>query len=420
MVIIITMTYRRDPVGPPAPFTRSRDPELLEVRSGGGCASIFGLPFLLAGLFIMQIPLGLVPMDDSNSPGEIMKLFLPLFGLPFVIIGGGLFLGRKGILIDRRRRRLTAWKRVLWWSRRKEHDLARAYEVTVSHSPGDSDTSETYPVRIRMKDGSLVEVAAPGALAEALAASRHLAGFLALPLEDSTTGVKQRFEPGRTEEKFRERARRAGTAVTPFPEPVFPQTRVSRSPGRVEIETLPPALGLKHYLVMAFTLVFVSIAGFLFLPGFFEIPWPRPWALLFGGGFSLLFIFGPIAQALNYIRRQTREWSRLTITPETVRLTRSDGKKEHVEEIPSDDVEVVALVGKARTVAEAEQSARDMMGTKAAGQPTPDWVKRLGPLIPTGGIRIRGSRRMIEFGAGLPAQELAYLESLVEQALLER
>jgi len=33
----------------------------LEICSGGGCISLFGLPFLLAGLFIMQIPLGLIP-----------------------------------------------------------------------------------------------------------------------------------------------------------------------------------------------------------------------------------------------------------------------------------------------------------------------------------------------------------------------
>lgn len=40
-----------------------KDSGTLELRSGGGCLSIFGLPFLLAGLFVMQIPLGLIPME---------------------------------------------------------------------------------------------------------------------------------------------------------------------------------------------------------------------------------------------------------------------------------------------------------------------------------------------------------------------
>jgi hypothetical protein len=44
-----------------------KDQATLEIRSGGGCLSIFGLPFLLAGLFIMQIPFGIIPMPDPGS-----------------------------------------------------------------------------------------------------------------------------------------------------------------------------------------------------------------------------------------------------------------------------------------------------------------------------------------------------------------
>ena len=50
--------------GKKSPLTY-RDSGTLEIRSGGGCLSVFGLPFLLAGLFVMQIPLGLIPVEGS-------------------------------------------------------------------------------------------------------------------------------------------------------------------------------------------------------------------------------------------------------------------------------------------------------------------------------------------------------------------
>jgi len=59
-----------------------KDQAMLEIRSGGGCLSIFGLPFLLAGLFVMQIPLGIIPIE--GAPGGLTSIFVILFGAVFV------------------------------------------------------------------------------------------------------------------------------------------------------------------------------------------------------------------------------------------------------------------------------------------------------------------------------------------------
>lgn len=78
-----------------------KDQARLEIRSGGGCLSIFGLPFLLAGIFVMQIPLGIIPME--GSPGTLPAIFVVLFRLVFAAVGAGLIFRRSGIILDRGR-----------------------------------------------------------------------------------------------------------------------------------------------------------------------------------------------------------------------------------------------------------------------------------------------------------------------------
>src|SRR5512137_2953520 len=95
-----------------------RDSGTLEIRSGGGCLLIFGLPFLLAGLFVMQIPLGIIPMECS--PGLLPSVFVVLFGSVFAVVGAGLVFGRSGIILDRGRGRITQWYGLLVPMKRTE------------------------------------------------------------------------------------------------------------------------------------------------------------------------------------------------------------------------------------------------------------------------------------------------------------
>ena len=40
-------------------------PDQLRVREGGGCLSLFGLPFLLAGVFVALIGIRIVPVRNA-------------------------------------------------------------------------------------------------------------------------------------------------------------------------------------------------------------------------------------------------------------------------------------------------------------------------------------------------------------------
>ena len=89
---------------------------MLERRSGGGCMTLFGLPFLLIGLLL--IALGIIPdMGGEESLGIL------LLGSAFTAAGGWLVFWRGRIIVNRREGVLR-----MWWGfpvrvRVKEHRL---------------------------------------------------------------------------------------------------------------------------------------------------------------------------------------------------------------------------------------------------------------------------------------------------------
>ena len=131
--------------GKKSPF-HYKDSGTLELRSGGGCLSIFGLPFLLAGLFVMQIPLRLIPME--GSPGPLPSVFVVLFGSVFAAVGAGLVFGRSGIVMDRGRGRVVQWWGLLVPMKRTETMLDAIRQVEMDYSSGDSDSAATWPVKL--------------------------------------------------------------------------------------------------------------------------------------------------------------------------------------------------------------------------------------------------------------------------------
>ena len=51
--------------------------DILVYKKGGGRIALFGLPFFLAGLFVAQIPFGIIPVDVEGGP-LVLAILLPL------------------------------------------------------------------------------------------------------------------------------------------------------------------------------------------------------------------------------------------------------------------------------------------------------------------------------------------------------
>ncbi|HEU4692831.1 MAG TPA: hypothetical protein VFS23_30930, partial [Vicinamibacterales bacterium] len=83
-------------------------PDRLEIREGGGCMTIFGLPFFAAGVFMLLVSAGLIPVEGGDD--VLTRIVLPLMGIAFTLVGGALSFGRAWTIVDGTRREvLKQW-----------------------------------------------------------------------------------------------------------------------------------------------------------------------------------------------------------------------------------------------------------------------------------------------------------------------
>lgn len=116
----------------------------LEYIQGGGVASLFGMPFLGAGLFMFWVLIfGVIP-KLFQVPVAVSQL--PIVAMAFVtIIGcGALFtyagalaiFGRTGAIFDKESGVVTTWSSILWWRPSSDYDLGGFTNVAVKRNGG--------------------------------------------------------------------------------------------------------------------------------------------------------------------------------------------------------------------------------------------------------------------------------------------
>src|SRR5512147_2279197 len=121
-------------------------PGVLEVREGGGFISVFGLPFLAAGIFVTLIGTGVLRVQNAAElPWWAWPLLL-FMGLAFAAAGGALVFGRSWTRLDTSRHRILKQWGLLVPSRTEETDLRDFDEVCLRFHAGDSDSVDRYPV----------------------------------------------------------------------------------------------------------------------------------------------------------------------------------------------------------------------------------------------------------------------------------
>ena len=368
--------------GKKSPFIY-RDSGTLEIRSGGGCLSVFGLPFLLAGLFVMQIPLGLIPME--GSPGPLPSVFVVLFGSVFAAVGAALVFGRSGIVLDRGRGRITQWYGLLVPMKRTEYMLDAIRQVEMDFSRGDSDSAATWPVKLS-GEGIVkpIAVVQPMSFAEARQVAEELSRFLRKPLVDSSTGERVTRDPEHLDESYRDRVRRTGEAVAVVPpEPPGMRSRVERT-GEGYVFHIPgPPMSWFHYIPVLFPLGFAGAVAWFFLPAILTLPMPDFIRYVFLGFIGLFFIAGPVVSALLNVLRLKNQFERITVTKAFLRVEALKKGKRSMVEIPVDELEdLVAPTARAlMDTIEVPGMKKVHLGTRGppgcpTGDPSPDFFCR--------------------------------------------
>lgn len=401
------------------------DPDTLENRSGGGCVSLIGLFFLLPGIFIMQIPLGLVPLDTEGA--SLPWYFFVIFGLPFAAIGTVFVFGRYGFTIDRRRGVVREWKGLLVPMKRTETLLSLYECIRVRHQAGDKNSADTFPVEMAGPGVKKpLTIAFPTDYVEARRMAEELSRFLDKPLEDSSAAKKIVREPGRLDEPLRDRIRRTGEDVQMLPPmPQAMQAKILETVDGVTLE-LPvrvPVLFRMASLVVSF--IMVSVVGFIAIPFINRLPFQTSTRFGLILLVAAIFMLGPIVTGLRLSRMQSGQRTIVTVNGAVLRVEQREGGKTAVREIPVDELEDLVLPTTRSIIEETEipgQKYRPVPGDTGRprmpdGRPVPGFFLSLLKLAGSQGITARSDKTTLTFGQGLPEAELVYIHGLIRKTI---
>jgi len=403
-----------------------RHPDVFQKVEGGGCLSVFGLPFLLVGLFLIQVPLGLIPVDVEDFD-QASGLLIALFGLPFFLAGAALVFGRSRLTIDRSCGSIVQWWGLLVPVKARETQISLVQMVSLGFDPGDSDSPATYPVKLVLGDSrSPIPIRSGSTYPEMRALAERLAAFLGKPLEDTSTGMRVVRDPKRLDESLRERVRRLGEKVDRVPSPpVNLRTRVEKKIDTVVLEI--PALPRTpfHFIPVIFAAICAAVVGVTFLPDLLGQDEPLAVRIAVASFVLLVFILGPILLSLWFALGVSRKRTVITAGRDHLQIEEWSGKKCKRSEIPTDELEdLLAPQDGAAVLAvrlRAGQPWHPPVGPDATmldGKPLPAWVQKLARLAGTPGITAVSDQGTVTFGAGLPPEEIAYLYALIRRALV--
>ena len=388
----------------PTPSFRQIAPGRLEVREGGGCIAVFGLPFLGGGIFALLGAAGIIPIQNAASAPSYMSPMLLFMGLAFAMVGGVLVFGRTWTTISSVDRTVVKRMGLLVPMTSKTSRVDDYTGVTLEFIRGDSDTSDQYPVSLRARSGPNLKLCSSTNYAEARVRAIAVAELLHFDIDDSSTGRAFRMTPAQADQSFQLRRQLEHQRDEPVARPVSMRSSVDERSGTVTI-TIP--VRRAPVVLFAFYVIPIAVAVVLFDPfsRFFRqsnTPDVVSWSFLG----VLVFAFGvlPAWSALNAFVKSRRGCTIVTVSPAGIRMEERGAWKTRTRaSFSASEILDVDCSAAAPPVGEAAERV----------------VKVVRMLVGTGGIVIRTRKGLTTFGEGLEGQELQYLQNVVRRALVQ-
>ena len=404
-----------------------RDPDIIERKSGGGCLTLFGIPFFLAGLWVLLIGFGAGPAPAAG--GFLASAAAVVVGVIFMTVGGILIFGRSGLIIDRRENRVVRWQGLLVPLRRTVRPLDSFDGVRLDRNR--EGETKSYPVQLTTRRGDptgAMAVEEPTDYQRARQTAETLARFIRKPLEDRSSGTPVIRDPDLLDESLRELVRRLGEDTGFFPpQPIPMRTKIEQTTDGVILSIPGPAFGPGRLLRLAIALAFAGIAAFLILPGLLSLPAPPVVHYLIIGFVVLFAVLMPILAALRSSAGSPGRLTRITVTRALLRVEEGSGGKRQTIEIPAEELEELEYADRRSALKGIEipgmKKLRDFGDTGTPrlpdGRPVPKILLTLMRLVPSPGITARSDRVAVNFGGGLPDDEIAYLYALTRRILTD-
>jgi len=387
-------------------------PDQLRFRKGGGCLALFGLPFLLMGVFMTFMAFkGEVQTDSGEEASPWMVMMVTV---PFMAIGAGFMFGRAGVDIDRRSGRVVSWWGLMVPIRSTRDDLSDFTHVSLRRKVirNKNSTRTVYPVALA-REGDDLDCESPGDYTQARNKAEELAKFAGLNLHDSTGAQTVIHEADYLDESVADRARRLGLAIE-WPELPAGSSGQYETVGESAVIRLPPPGFQWFYVVMLIpALAFVGFFVFTFLLPFTQNAADMPPGIrLFFYGFMSLFIILPIGGVLIPAFRGSALRETVAASWQGIQVERKGlvGTKKWT--IPAEELE--------------ELSVNRPRFSSARGQVPPQLgkvIKDLSIARRSGqapGLRLRSDKDLCTFGAALSDDELDWLEKALTYILVHR
>ncbi len=407
-----------------SPQWRKLSPEVLEVRTGGGCLSLFGLPFLAAGLFMAGGSLGVLPVKFDDGGNAWARLVMFLMSVPFVAVGGGLWLGRHWIRVDLGRQTVTDLRGLLVPLRHKEQPLFPLDAVVLRHTPGDSDTAESFSIQLRGTGTADRQLASSSDFGAARAQAIELARFLRVPLVDDSGPRAVTLSAEAADMSWADRMRVQAAPLAPLSRPVQLTSTLDLAPGTVTIDIPGPPLRATAFLGVLIPFAILAYA----VPSLSEFFHRTKTPSFVGGAFLgfLFLVFGviPALSAVSTVVGARRRRTRVIATPGGVTIEERAAWRTKTTRIEGSDLYEVELGTRALLARATQQEAGERVErvqhqlSTAAREHTLRWADRLAAMTSSRGITLKAKHGLLTFGAGLPDEELAYLHALLQRALL--
>jgi hypothetical protein len=401
-------------------------PDRLQIKEGGGCLSLFGLPFLLAGIFVGLIGSRIVPLRNAADVPAWAWPLIFLMGLVFVVVGGGLVLGRRWITLDAGRGTLRREWGLLLPLRGEEQRLDGYDAVLLRFTAGDSDSADRYPVLLRARAGGTdCALSSSTQYGESREQAAAIAKLLRLPLVDASTDHESVRDPDRVDAPLQERLRSGEDARQDAARPLRMRCQVRESSQAVEIVLPGPGFKTRKLIGPVVSIALLSYLAPGLLEFFQRTRTPETVQTVFFAAVGLLLVIVPLVGLVKAVALAKRGGSLVTASPEGIVIEERSAWRVKTTRILAADI--LALdYGTADTAFQsARRGAEDRLtqaGQRIPPLPGPDreaprWVSLLRRLVTSKGIIVKSRKGLLAFGAGLPDDEVRYLHAAVARAL---
>lgn len=376
----------------------------------------FGMPFFLAGIFVVLAGVGIVPMSGPVS--GIARVALPLMGLVFTAVGGVLVFGRSWTTVDTGRGLVVKEWGLLVPMRTRTHRLESFSAVRLGFERGDSDSADHFPVSLKSPAGPWLLLDNPTQYAEARRRAAAVAAHLQIELEDATTDHPVRLTADAVDLPFTARAAGMPDAEPHVPPPPGGRVAVATGAQGVTIEISRPRA---HPLALTVLLLPIAVPIFAFGPlrAFFaqtRTPGAVGWTFL--GFLTLTFGVLPALGAFNAWRRTRRGRTIVTASAEGVRVDdRGAWWTSTTASIPASEILDVDYSSKESAFVVARQATEQKEKDSAEARVL-RWMSRLSRFVAGRGVTVKTRDGMTTFGEGLSDDEIRFVYSAVRRGLL--